>query len=56
MKIKKHQEGKAVTRSVSLPEEIAAAADERAASQHRNFSNYIKTLVAEDVAKAEVVS
>lgn len=41
---------------VRLPEDLVDAAKEAAAKEHRTLSNYILTLVAEDIARRELAS
>lgn len=41
---------------VRLPEDLVDAAKEAAAKEHRTLSNYILTLVAEDIARRELAA
>lgn len=39
-------------RGVSLPADLAAAAEAKAVAEHRSFSSYVRKLIAQDLAVA----
>ena len=44
----------AVKKSISFPEDLLTNAEDRAASQYRNLSNYIQFLIVQDLERAEI--
>jgi hypothetical protein len=51
--MKKEASPGTVKKTVSLPAELAEAAEKRAGEERRNFSNYLQSLIARDLASAD---